>query len=201
MYSDTEHRWPRFGMVFFSQPAEMPIDLIAPLMTRGVPKSLLGRYTAASELTLFALSDYGQLICFGTYGRFGKICLNPPTGQIVDILAARESRDGPDGMHELVKLVRDPRLVNSSLERFIASVQAVLDRFPFDSEVAEEATGQDGEPDHLAEEWGCAAEELQQTLCRIDPAIADTDGFWMNFLDDVRIGDFATQMVISAPGK
>lgn len=200
MPTDAEARWPHFELVTFPEPIGIPRDLAAPLLDLGAPKGLLGFYRAASELTLLDDPGSGQFVCFGTSGLFDKICLDPRTGAVVYIIYV------PSDFSQTINLPSGPRgparQINASLERFIASVRAVFARFPFDE-------GDGGENDDLEnaklddreEAWDRAADELEETLRGIDPvAVADANSFWMTFLDDVRIGDFSTDMVVGAAG-
>jgi hypothetical protein len=91
-------------------------------------------------------------------------------------------------------------VVNSTLGQFIASVQTVTARFPFDSEGTREDRG--GAPtedrwvraERLENERVQAAEDLVTSLRRIDPAsVADLDGFWMAFVADVQMGNYAVR--------
>jgi hypothetical protein len=190
MSDNTADRWgARFELVTFSEPTGMPHGWDAELLRTGVPKVLFGCYEAANELTLLEVPHDGQLVCFGASGPYGSVCLDPRTGAIVYV-------NTPEG-----KVLAPPRFVNSSLEQFIASVRAVLDRFPFDSE----GTGEGRERDDLADEWAHedklinewdqAGSELTETLRRIDPAVGAVprDGFWMTFMGDVQMGDFSTR--------
>jgi hypothetical protein len=187
-------RWPRFELVTFPEPTGVPHELARTLVERGVPKSLFGLYRAASELTLFEDPGSGQLVCFGTTGLDGLVCLDPRTGQVVDLIyvpvATANVRAG---------VLRPAWLVNSSLEQFVESVRVVLNRFPFDS-VSMKRNGElDGSDwDDLQNEWNHAADEIEEALRAVDSAaVADPNGFWMTFLDlDVRSGDYMTSEVV-----
>ncbi len=95
-------------------------------------------------------------------------------------------------------------LVNSSLDHFIASIRAVTERFPFDSEVT--GKGCRGEEDEEARderrfnEWEQAMLELGETLDRIDPAVPIRGGeFWADFLADVGMGNYASEDWLNPP--
>jgi hypothetical protein len=96
--------------------------------------------------------------------------------------------------------------VNSSLDQFIASVRAVTERFPFDSEVTEkDRRGEEDEEtreDRRFKEWEQAVEELEETLHRIDPAVSTLGGaFWGNFLGNIGMGDYASEGWLNSPGS
>jgi SUKH-4 immunity protein len=186
----------RFEMVTFPEPTGIPHGWDAELLRQGVPKALFGRFEAANEVTLLEVPHDGQLVCFGTSGLDGSVCLDPQTGAVVEITYV------PTGTINLPSGVHGPQdFVNSSLEQFIASVRAVLDRFPFDSEGTEEDRARDdladewAHQDKLANEWDRAGGELDETLRRIDPAVGAVprDGFWMTFVGDVQMGAFSTR--------
>jgi len=118
-----EHRdtdqWPRFAIVTVPEPTGIPHGWDEELVGKGVPQSLFGLYEAANELTLLEVPGSGPLVRFGSCGSSGSICLEPSTGHVV---------------HDIAVPTIHPRVVNASLDQFTASVRAVLDRFPFDSE-------------------------------------------------------------------
>jgi hypothetical protein len=187
--------WPRFELVTFPEPTGVPHELARMLVERGVPKRLFGLYRAARELTLVADPGSGQLVCFGTTALYGGVCLDPRTGQVVDLIYVPVATANlPAGV------LRPAWLVNSSLERFIESVRVVLNRFPFDSGSTRGSRDLDGgEWGDLQHEWDHAADELEAALRAIDPAaVANADSFWMTFLDDVRIGDYMTSEMLGS---
>lgn len=78
-------------LITFSEPTSVPHELAAPLLERAVPKDMLERYQAASELRLVEAPGRGQLVCFGTVMGSDCVCLGPHTGAIIAII------DGPPG--------------------------------------------------------------------------------------------------------
>jgi hypothetical protein len=167
-------------LVTYTASAGIPQDLAAPLLERGVPKGLLGRYEAASALRVVATPRRGYLVCFGTAMGSYPVCLDPHTGEVLEIIA------GPPGD----EWAEWP--INSTLERFIASVSVVLNRYPFDSPQTE---GESDERylDRLRAELDRAVGDLKADLTAIDPAaLQDPDGFWMTFIDDVHMGNFSS---------
>ena len=203
MAEDPTARWPRFELVTFSAPTGIPHGWDAELLSKGVPKAMLGRYNAASELTLLEDPGHGPLVCFGASGSFVRLCLDPRTGQVVDIVYDRKAVNQPSNDHGPPWLVRPPLLVNSTLDQFIDSVHTVVDRFPFHSGDTKEGSELDdpakerARAEQLDSELDRAAENLTEILRSIDPAaVADESTFWRTFVDDVQMGDFATEDVL-----
>ncbi len=188
----TGDRWPRFEMVTFSVPTGIPNDWDAELLAKGVPKDLLLKdYHAANELALLTFPGGEQFVRFGTSGRDDHMCLDPRTGAVVEII-----KEDTDPTYQASGVQVSPIFVNSSLDQFIASVRAVVNRFPFYRGNPEQE--QDRGQDDLADEWYRAAEDLLEILGRIDPAAtADLDGFWATLVSDVQMGDYSTKMVLS----
>jgi SUKH-4 immunity protein len=134
-------------------------------------------------------------VCFGITGLYGWVCLDPRTGQVVDLIYVPVATTNLQA-----GVLRPAWLVNSSLEKFSASVRVVLDRFPFDRvSMRGNRDLEDSEWDDLSNEWDHAADELEEALRAVDPAaVANRDSFWMTFLDDVRMGDFMTSEMLEA---
>jgi hypothetical protein len=172
---EAENRSSRFELMTFSEPVGVPQELAAPLLERSIPRSMLEYFMAASELTLVETPRRGQLVCFGRVMDSYRVCLDPCANEVFAII------DGHPGYEP----TEWP--INSSLEQFLASVEAVLNRYPFDS-------GQTQGRRYivqLASEWNQAADDLKQALDAIDStAITVPDGFWMTFLDEVQRGNF-----------
>ena len=80
-------RLPHFEMVTFSEPTGIPFGWDTELVSKGVPKDLLGTYNAARELTLLEVPDYGPLVCFSPITMHSDefFCQDPHTGAIVVI--------------------------------------------------------------------------------------------------------------------
>jgi hypothetical protein len=198
MTDDSTQRWPDFEMVTFSTPTGIPHGWDAELVSKGVPKSLLRRYTATSTLALLEVPDYGPLVSFGTTMLQNRVCLDPHTRAVVEITYVPT-----DTINLRASVVGLPGHVNASLDQFIACVHAVLDRFPFDSgHPVEDHEWEDREQawahvDQRFQEWDRAVRDMTETLRRIDTtAVADADTFWRTFLDDVQMGDFATEDIL-----
>jgi hypothetical protein len=195
-------RWPHFEMVTFSEPTGIPFGWDKELVSKGVPKDLFRMYHAAHELTLLEVPDYGPLVCFGTE-RWDYVCQDPHTGAIVyaTYMTPGIANIGPDyfvGLH----------FVNSRLDQFIASVRAVLERFPFysmdtgEGDDLDDPASERARAEQFDSEVDRAAEDLTEILRSIDPAaVADQTTYWGSFVFDVQMGDFATEDVLRDPGQ
>src|SRR6267142_3547573 len=122
--------WPHFTLVTYAAPTSISHGGDTELLQKGAPDGLV--CTAARELTLLEHPDAGPLVCFGTTRSDDYVCLDPRTKQVVDIHVHRPV--GPGSPQP--EFVGPAWVVNSSLEHFIASIRAVTERFPFDSEVS-----------------------------------------------------------------
>jgi hypothetical protein len=192
-------RWPRLQLVTFTAPTTISHGWDAELLSQEVPTSFIGHaFHAANEQGVLATPEDGQFICFGTTGLFGKMCLDPRSGAVVEIACAPAR-----GADRVGTVVGHPDFVNSSVAQFTASVRAVFARFPFDSGHTED--DQDGgscaedwaRADKLDQEWDQAVEDLTEVLRRIDPAaMADEDTYWRTFLDGEQMGDFETSKIL-----
>jgi hypothetical protein len=174
----------KFELVTYSDVPGVPAEVSQKLKSLGVPGNLLGRYRAAREVAILNEPSFGKLVCFGSSGISStatRICLEPQTGRIVEAISITS---GPI------------LLVNSSLEQFIATVKAVYERFPFDSWKLGEDVTNDEIFDRFWKEWDAAATDLTELFLHIDPIIIDIDGFWTTFLDDMRMGIFATDKIL-----
>jgi hypothetical protein len=137
-------RWPRFKVVTYSAPTGIPHEWDAELLEKGAPDGLICE--ADRELTLVEHPDAGPLVRFGTTGPDDYVCLDPRTKQVVGILYGAFRTGDPQP-----EFVGPAWVVNSSLEQFIASIRAVTERSPFDSEVTGKARrGEEDEEDKEA---------------------------------------------------
>ncbi|MEV4806622.1 SUKH-4 family immunity protein [Nonomuraea sp. NPDC049421] len=135
----------------------------------GIPSGMLGgEYEAAEHLTLMEVPGRGGLIRFGET-KNGDICIDPSTGEVLEVIG--QKRDCA-------------RLANTNIHLFIESVKAVLDRFPFYS------VGSDLDSRVIV------ANDLTELIRAIDSFAVYQDSFWSTFIDDVEIGDYATEEVL-----
>ncbi len=188
------NRWPHFELVTFSEPSGVPYEVAAPLLEQGVPKDLVGRYHVADALSMLQEPGEAPLVCFGTSMLFENICLDPRTGNVVELTII------PSRFSKTINLPAGPtgpvRLVNSSLKQFTASVRAMVNRFTFDDVNVEESEDEI-DMKALHDEGIRVGNELTEILRSIDPAaVADENSFWTTFIDDVKIGDFSTELVV-----
>jgi len=161
--------WPSFVLVTVKVSPDMPLG-VQVLATRGVPRRIIGHeFVALPEAQFVADDSGGTLVAFGSCGLRGVICLDPSDGSVVHV----PSPSAPE---------RHP--VNSSIEKFIESSAAVIQRFPFYCD------------DDNSDQWETVAGELATTLGDIDSATALHNSFWVTFLDDVRMGDYSTTMIV-----
>ncbi len=145
-----------------------------PVQTLVVPASLLGgRYRALQSIDVIDRPASGErLLAFGRTGDNVLLALDSGSSSVVEILGDEPSR-----------------IVNSSLDRFIATVRAVHHRFPFYDRDAADAV------------MDRAADDLLRIVEQVDPEAVIPDRFWSTFVDDVRMGDFSTQAVDAAENQ
>ena len=155
--------WPRFRRTPIVLSGDVPARAAA-LLTAGVPAGLVGdHYTALEQAAVLA---GGDLIAFVEAGGIGRVCLEAGTERI--ILAAAGDPD-------------DRELINTGLDLFTRSVEAVLVRFPFYADGAS------------PEEIDRVADDIEAALTAIDPPAMAEVGFWYEFVSDVRSGDYTTE--------
>nr|WP_240973028.1 SUKH-4 family immunity protein [Nonomuraea sp. FMUSA5-5] len=141
------------------------------LVQEGVPPLLVGlSYVAADTLRVAQSPTRGELICFGKAGPSSTLCVARSNGEVIQIVEV------DSGEYE-------EELVNSSLDQFARSVEAVNDRYPFysldcDIEVCE-----------------AVSEEIAERLRRIDPVALEDGRFWDTVVADMMMGDYATEMI------
>jgi hypothetical protein len=197
------HPWPRFTLVTYTAPTGIPQEWDAELLEKGAPDGLA--CTAARDLTFLTQPDAGPLVCFGMTGPDAYFCLDPHTKQVVGV------NDGAFRHGDSQPQFAGPAwFVNSSLDQFIASVRAITARFPYDAvslKVSkrlsiDEWDLSDDDWDELFREHNQAADDLTEMLGRIDPAaVVDQDGFWMGFVADVQMGNYATRYFLRPPER
>jgi hypothetical protein len=139
------------------------------LHTIGAVNEALGGYCADQQLTIVDSAE-GRFVRFGTYDLSGatSMCLDPGTGQIL-LVPDKEGRTF---------------FVNSSLEQFNKTAEAVLRRFPFYSE------------NDFFEAMDRAAQDIAEIIAEIDaPAMVvnSYSSYWDGLVEDIRIGDYAKE--------
>jgi len=154
---------PRFETV--SVPLPTPSGA-SPQRAIEVAVGLIGRSYQATDQPGMQLVGERSLFCFGRAGLHRQICLDVNDGTVVEYIG---SNDGP------------VRFMNSSIEAFNRCVEAAIRRYPYyglNSDLSDRHT---------------ISTELAEQIAAIDPAaLADKDSFWSTFVDDVEIGDYAS---------
>jgi SUKH-4 immunity protein len=136
-----------------------------------VPHTLVGReYQAMQTAELLKGDGMGSLLAFGVCALDGRMCLDVRSGAVVHVPTVSQSDVNP---------------ANSSLDKFLRCVEAVVSRFPF--------YGIDVDGD----ETDRIAAELSEELAEIDPETQAFNGFWETFLDDLAMGNYATESVLA----
>jgi hypothetical protein len=140
------------------------------LFLTGIPQRFLNSvlYTAAKEPSIVPIPPRGQLVRFGAASQFSDgLFIDPNTGEVVEC------------DYGTLRW-----FVNSSLEQFARTVIEVMGRFPFMSNDADDQAFKD------------MPKELGTIISKIDPSAMSVDRFWSTFVDDVKIGDYTTEMVL-----
>jgi hypothetical protein len=133
-----------------------------------IPKRFFG-YSAAEQVSRVNLPSRGPLVRFGTWGPFVGMYVDPSTNEVFS---------------SVERPLTAPRLVNSTLKHFGETVKAVLAMFPLYSREAE------------LEERQAVAAKVADVIARIDAVASTPDTFWSTFIDDLVIGDFATEDIL-----
>lgn len=160
--------WPTFELVQLGATSDVPEEVVDRLR---VPRGLIGleyRVRATADRLGGSLS---HLVAFGSCGLRGQICIDTRTLAVVHV---------PDPVENVV------HPVNSDIDRFSRSVEAVISSFPFY-----------GEDDDL-EEREAVATGIRTTLLSIDPLAIEHHSFWATFVDDLIVGDYATEEIVAA---
>jgi hypothetical protein len=168
----------------------LPLESVEPVMSDAssrlfgqnpisVPREVLFGALFRADLIVekVARPDGSPLLRLGSTGGSMAVCLDPSNGRIVSLFDTRAQtvRSTRPGWSETT--------VNSSLSAFMRAASAVTNRFPYYS--------LGSSPDQMSE----VARELRETLASIDPLAVEPDRLWSTFLDDVAIGDYATENV------
>jgi hypothetical protein len=137
------------------------------LIEQGVPKEILnGRYSATEIVTEILVGGRSFLRFGGALN--AAVCVDVSSGSVVTVMIEDSS----------------VRFVNSSLEKFIETAVAVTSRFPYYGEDAAEA------------EVERAAGSVSEIVRSVEERALERDGFWAVLVDDIQMGDFATEWVI-----
>jgi len=166
---------PRCELVVYpasSLPDSIPAlhPAVVLMLTReGVPKSwFYAGYAAVSELHLVDVPPLGRLIRLASAGLGASLLVEPALGEVLFLVNGRGAT---------------PTFVNSSLAQFTATVRAVVDRYPYYTLTSS-----------IDEVLGAAA-QVAAIVESIDPAALGTDLYWATFVDDMRAGAFASEIL------
>ena len=115
--------YPRFETTVFAESPEIS-ELLAPLPSvrralfeEGVPKRFLADiYYTDPGLTLVRKESNGVVVRFGSSGWRGAIGIDVATGNVIQVIDARQKLTIP---------------VNTALDLFTLTVKALIDRFPY----------------------------------------------------------------------
>ena len=141
------------------------------LFIDGVPEKFIAhRYRADSDVTLLRRQGEDAVLRFGSSGLSDAVGIHLSTGNVVEEVNAREF---------------PLYFVNTSIEKFVLTVKAVMDRFPY---YDQDAT--DGEIE-------VAAADLRDIITHIDFPAMVPDRYWSTFADDVENGDMSTEEILA----
>jgi SUKH-4 immunity protein of toxin-antitoxin system len=166
---------PRCELVVFRD-SDLPRS-IAPLdaatvraLTRdGVPKAwFYAGYAASRELRAVDVPPLGRLIRFASSGLGASLLVEPALGEVLFMVNVRGAV---------------PSFVNSSLAQFTAVARAVVDRYPYYSLTSR------------AQQVIAAADDVAAIVAAIDPPALRPDLYWSTFVDDMRSGAFASEVL------
>ncbi|GIG59628.1 hypothetical protein Lfu02_40000 [Longispora fulva] len=165
-----EHEnWPTFRLtVFDTVPTTVPATL--PLFTTGVAHDMFDTVYQVTDRAAVKVVSGRPLVHFGNTGS-ALMCLDIESGHVVEV---GSGGGGP------------VRLVNSSIGQFNASVQLVVERFPY------------YEADSELETREAIGEALRAQLMQVDSSSMSEDGFWETFVDDLIVGDYSNEDVLSS---
>ena len=143
--------------------------VVRALTRDGVPKAwFYAGYHAARELRAVDVPPLGRLIRFASSGLGASLLVEPALGEVLFLVAVRGAT---------------PSFVSSSLTQFTATARAVVDRYPYYSLASS--------PDEVI----AAAADVARMIESIDPAAMGTDLYWSTFVDDMRAGAFASEIL------
>jgi len=166
---------PRCELVVFPA-ASMPRSIGSPdpavlqALTRdGVPRAwFYAGYAAARELRAVDLPPLGKLIRFASSGLGASLLVEPVLGEVLFLVTVRGAV---------------PSYVNGSLAQFTATARAVVDRYPYYSLTS------------TVDDVLDAAAEVAAIIEAIDAAALGMDLYWATFVDDMRAGAFASEVM------
>jgi hypothetical protein len=138
-------------------------------LTIALPEKLFSdKYVLRSEWKITRGTN--TIACFADWG-YLRLGVNLSNGNVVEV-----RRDG--------SVV--PGEVNSSVEQFVETVRAVLDRYPFHG------------PSPSDDEVEAAADRIRNVIVDIDPLAVKNNLLWSQVIDAIRMGDFDPAVVRDA---
>ena len=167
---------PRCELVVFPA-ASLPRSIADPdpavvraLTREGVPKAwFYAGYGAARELRAVDVPPLGRLIRFASSGLGASMLVEPALGEVLFMINVRGAV---------------PSFVNTSLAQFTATAQAVVDRYPYYSLTSS------------VDEVLAAGARVAATIEAIDAPALRPDLCWSTFVDDMRAGAFASEVLV-----
>ena len=136
----------------------------------GVPKSwFYAGYPAARELRAVDVPPLGRLIRFASSGLGASLLVEPALGEVLFMVTVRGAV---------------PSFVSSSLAQFTATARAVVDRYPYYALTSSAEEVIDGR--------GARSPRIIEA---IDPPALRPDLYWATFVDDMRAGAFASEVL------
>ncbi|MDX6683758.1 MAG: hypothetical protein QOG94_3797 [Solirubrobacteraceae bacterium] len=135
----------------------------------GVPKAwFYAGYAASRELRVVDVPPLGRLLRFASSGLGASLLVEPALGEVLFMVNVRGAV---------------PSFVNSSLAQFTAVARAVVDRYPY-------YTLSSGVDEVVA-----AADDVAAIVEAIDAPALRPDLYWSTFVDDMRAGAFASEVL------
>jgi hypothetical protein len=140
------------------------------MLTRaGIPKTwFYAGYAAVRELHLVDVPPIGKLMRFASSGLGASLLVEPALGEVLFAVDVRGAT---------------PTFVNSSLAQFTATARAVVDRYPYYTLTSS------------VDEVLAATADVEQIIRAIDPAALGRDLYWATFVEDMRAGAFASEIL------
>lgn len=135
----------------------------------GVPKQwFYAGYAASRDLRAVDVPPLGRLIRFASSGLGASLLVEPALGEVLFMVNVRGAV---------------PAFVNSSLAQFTATARAVVDRYPYYSLTSS------------VDEVLAAAADTARIVEGMDPPAMGADLYWSTFVDDMRAGAFASEVL------
>ncbi|MEA2190897.1 MAG: immunity protein [Solirubrobacteraceae bacterium] len=166
---------PRCELTVFPRDS-LPRSIVGPdaavvraLTIDGVPKTwFYAGYASARELRAVDVPPLGRLIRFASSGLGASLLVEPVLGEVVFLVSVRGAV---------------PIFVNSSLAQFTATARALVDRYPYYALTA------------TVEQIDAAAADVAAIVASIDAPALGAELYWTTFVEDMRAGAFASELL------